>query len=60
MLLMKHFQKHTCLPTAVEGDGVHGYQGEVFTSTPAQADVYSALTSHVHVTWNEGAITKST
>lgn len=39
----------------VEGDGVHGYQGEVFTSTPAQADVYSALTSHVHVTWNDRA-----
>ncbi|MBT5201377.1 MAG: hypothetical protein HOM02_05995, partial [Thaumarchaeota archaeon] len=38
----------------VEGDGIHGYQGEVFTSTPAQADVYSALTSHVHVTWNDG------
>jgi hypothetical protein len=38
----------------VEGDGVHGYQGEVFTSTPEQTDVYSALTSHVHVTWNEG------
>lgn len=38
----------------VEGDGVHGFQGEVFTSTPAQADVYSALTSHVHVTWNDG------
>ena len=38
----------------VEGDGVHGYQGEVFTSTPAQPDVYSALTSHVHVTWNDG------
>ncbi len=40
----------------VEGSGVHGYQGEVFTSTPAQADVYSALTSHVHITWNDGAI----
>ena len=38
----------------ITGDGVHGYQGEVFTSTPAQADVYSALASHVHVTWNEG------
>jgi hypothetical protein len=37
----------------VTGDGVHGFQGEVFTSTPAQADIYSALTSHVHVTWNE-------
>ncbi len=39
----------------VEGDGVHGYQGEVFTSTPALADIYSALTSHVHVTWNDGS-----
>jgi hypothetical protein len=39
----------------IEGNGVHGFQGEVFTSTPAQADVYSALTSHVHVTWNDGA-----
>jgi len=38
----------------IEGDGMHGFQGEVFTSTPAQADVYSALTSHVHVTWNDG------
>ncbi|MCV0431450.1 hypothetical protein [Nitrosopumilus sp.] len=39
----------------IKGNGVHGFQGEVFTSTPAQADVYSALTSHVHVTWNDGA-----
>jgi len=38
----------------VEGKGVHGFQGEVFTSTPAQADKYSALTAHVHVTWNDG------
>ena len=37
----------------VEGSGVHGFQGEVFTSTPAQPDVYSALTAHVHVTWLE-------
>ena len=36
----------------IEGDGVHGFQGEVFTSTPAQPEVYSGLTSHVHVTWN--------
>ena len=39
----------------INGDGVHGFQGEVFTSTPAQTDVYSALTSHVHVTWNNDA-----
>ena len=42
----------------IEGDGVHSFQNEVFTSTPAQADVYSALTSHVHVTWNEGATSR--
>ena len=40
----------------VNGNGVHGFQGEVFTSTPAQPEIYSALTSHVHVTWNECVI----
>ena len=39
----------------VKGDGVHGFQGEVFTSTPAQPDIYSALTSHIHVMWNDDA-----
>jgi len=37
----------------MEGAGVHGFQGEVFTSTPAMPDTYSALTMHTHVTWNE-------
>lgn len=37
----------------VEGDGVHGYQNQVFSSVPGQ-EGYSALTSHVHVTWNDG------
>jgi len=36
----------------VDGSGVHGYQSEVFANTPAQEE-YSALTSHVHVTWND-------
>ena len=40
----------------VPGDGVNGFQGELFTSTPAQADVYSALTSNVNVTWKAGTI----
>jgi hypothetical protein len=39
----------------VEGNGVHGFQGEVFTSTPAQTEDYSALTSHVHITWDNTA-----
>ncbi|MCH8915908.1 MAG: hypothetical protein IIA82_08720 [Thaumarchaeota archaeon] len=38
----------------VQGDGVLGFQGEVFTSTPAQPEVYSALTSNIQVTWNDG------
>ena len=43
----------------IEGDGVHGFQGEVFTSTLAQADMYSALASHVHVTWSDGATSRT-
>lgn len=42
----------------IAGDGVHGFQGEVFTSTPAQAEKYSALTSHVHVTWKDATKAK--
>jgi len=42
----------------VKGNGVHGFQGEVFTSTPAQPDTYSALTSHIHVTWDDAATPK--
>ena len=38
----------------VQGDGVIGFQGEVFSSTPAQPEVYSALTSNIQVTWNDG------
>ena len=37
----------------VQGDGVLGFQGEIFTSTPAQPEVYSALTSNIQVTWND-------
>lgn len=36
------------------GNGVHGFQDEVFTSTPATSDTYSALTAHAHITWNDG------
>ena len=39
----------------VEGPGMHGFQGEVFTATPEQADEYSALAGHIHVTWNDGS-----
>ena len=36
-----------------EGNGVHGYQLEVFSSTPAQPDLYSGLSSVTHVTWSD-------
>ena len=51
----KALSKTYMFTNGVNGDGVHKFQGEVFTSTPAQPDVYSALTSHVHVTWKDGA-----
>ncbi|MEX2191956.1 MAG: hypothetical protein WD717_01050 [Nitrosarchaeum sp.] len=50
----KALSKTYMFTNGINGGGVHGYQGEVFTSTPAQPDVYSALTSHVHVTWKDG------
>ena len=39
----------------VEGDGIHGFQNQVFTSTPEQADTYSALAAQTHVTWADSA-----
>lgn len=38
----------------IKGEGIHGFQAEVFASTPAQPDKYSAIRSHVHVTWKDG------
>ncbi|MFQ6025582.1 MAG: hypothetical protein ACE5JT_03610 [Nitrosopumilaceae archaeon] len=38
----------------VEGQGIHGFQGEVFSSTPAQTDEYSAVRSVIEVTWRPG------
>jgi len=51
----KALSKTYMFTNGVNGDGTHKFQGEVFTSTPAQSDIYSALTSHVHVTWKDGA-----
>ena len=38
----------------IRGDGIHGFQHEVFSSTPAQPDEYSALRSVTHVSWKPG------
>ncbi len=40
----------------VKGDGIHGYQTEVFSSTPSQADKYSALASITNVSWKTGQV----
>lgn len=38
----------------IKGDGIYGFQDEVFSSTPSQESEYSALNSVVEVTWKKG------
>ena len=38
----------------IKGDGVYGFQDEVFSSTPSQESEYSALNSVIEVTWKQG------
>ena len=38
----------------VKGDGIYGFQDEVFSSTPSQESQYSALNSVIEVTWKKG------
>ena len=38
----------------ISGNGIHGYQVELFTSTPSQPDEYSALRTITEVTWKTG------
>jgi len=40
--------------SGLAGNGTHGYQDEVFSSTPAQSDEYSALRKVIHVEWKLG------
>ena len=37
----------------IAGNGVHGFQNEIFSSTPSLPDAYSGLSNIVHVTWND-------
>lgn len=37
----------------IEGNGTRGFQDEVFSSTPEQAEQYSAIRSVTHVTWKD-------
>ncbi len=38
----------------ITGDGIYGYQSEVFSNTPSQESEYSPLSSVVEITWKKG------
>lgn len=47
-------QKLFIFKNGVTGDGIYGFQDEVFSSTPSQESAYSALSSVIEVTWKIG------
>lgn len=47
-------QKLFIFKNGVKGDGIYGFQDEVFSSTPSQKSQYSALNSIIEVTWKVG------
>ena len=49
-----HLQKLYIFKNGVKGDGIYGFQNEVFSSTPSQESEYSALNSVIEVTWKVG------
>ena len=40
--------------SGVKGEGIHGFQDEIISSTPSQESEYSALSSVIEVTWKSG------
>ena len=46
-------QKIFIFKNGIKGDGLFGFQNEVFSSTPKQSD-YTSLTSIIEVTWKTG------
>lgn len=38
----------------ISGNGIHGFQSEIFSSTPEQAEQYSALRTITEVSWKSG------
>jgi hypothetical protein len=50
----KALQKIFIFTNGIQGDGIYGYQEEVFSSTPSQESEYSPLSSVVEVTWKKG------
>ncbi len=47
-------QKIFVFKNGVKGEGIYGFQNEVFSSTPSQESEYSALNSVIEVTWKTG------
>lgn len=47
-------QKIFIFTNGVQGNGIYGYQDELFSSTPSQESQYSALSSVIEVTWKKG------
>ena len=48
------FQKLFIFKNGIKGDGIYGFQDEVFSSTPSQESQYSALSSVIEVKWKIG------
>ena len=48
-----NFQKIFIFKNGIRGDGIFGFQNEIFSSTPQQLD-YTALGSIIEVTWKPG------
>ena len=46
-------QKIFIFKNGIQGDGIYGFQNEVFSSTPQESE-YSALNSVIEVTWKKG------
>ena len=47
-------QKLFVFKNGIRGDGIYGFQAELFSSTPSQESEYSALSSVIEVTWKTG------
>jgi hypothetical protein len=47
-------QKLFIFKNGIRGDGIYGFQAELFSSTPSQESEYSALNSVIEVTWKPG------
>ena len=47
-------QKLFIFKNGIKGDGIYGFQDEVFSTTPLQESQYSALSSVIEVTWKTG------